>query len=160
MSDLAQNNYRSYMKSFAWKQKREEAFRHYGWVCNRCNGTLKLHVHHKSYARLGDEKMSDLEILCEECHQKHHKAEDRILELAAFQTRLIDPYAKDHKDEIINVPTVVISYDENGFFKCQLCDDKAWYDKNECVGGCDCGATYLPTTACGFGEFEVSYPYL
>lgn len=43
------------------------------YSCERCRlYASQLHVHHKTYVRLGKEHWSDLEVLCEYCHQEHH----------------------------------------------------------------------------------------
>lgn len=34
--------------------------------------TPRWHVHHKTYERLGEEKMDDLELLCSPCHNLEH----------------------------------------------------------------------------------------
>lgn len=66
-------NYNLYIKSPEWQIKREEAFATYGRRCNTCNGIHNLHVHHLTYERLGNELVSDLQVLCEECHYKLHE---------------------------------------------------------------------------------------
>ncbi len=67
--------YAEYMASKAWRKKRVEAFRYFGKMCCRCKSTRKLHVHHKSYASFGRERMRHLEILCEDCHALEHEAQ-------------------------------------------------------------------------------------
>jgi hypothetical protein len=43
-----------------------------GKRCKRCGVTKFLHVHHKTYANLGNEEPEDLEILCKDCHAEEH----------------------------------------------------------------------------------------
>jgi hypothetical protein len=69
-----QEMYRQYLQSEGWKKKRLEAISYYGQKCNRC-GEFGNDVHHKTYKRIGDELLSDLEVLCRECHQVHHAVE-------------------------------------------------------------------------------------
>lgn len=67
--------HRQYLQSPIWKAKRQEALAHYGTICARCkeHGT---DVHHKTYERVGGaELMEDLEVVCRECHDAHHRAE-------------------------------------------------------------------------------------
>jgi cytochrome c len=66
--------HRQYLQSPWWKQKRLEALEAYGSICNRC-GEYGCDVHHKTYKRIGAERLSDLEVLCRECHQAHHSIE-------------------------------------------------------------------------------------
>jgi hypothetical protein len=62
---------RKYMSSKEWKNLRK-IIKIRDKKCVSC-GTLKnLEVHHLTYERLGDEKLSDLVVLCRECHQRQH----------------------------------------------------------------------------------------
>lgn len=66
-------DYHVYINSKAWRKKRDAAFRYWGRICELCGATESvLHVHHLTYARLGREKMKDLQILCADCHVTHH----------------------------------------------------------------------------------------
>ncbi len=60
-------------KSFIWKAIREWALERAKYKCERCGATFPLQVHHKTYIRLGKEMPSDLEVLCESCHEKEHE---------------------------------------------------------------------------------------
>lgn len=67
-------SYAAYIASPAWDGKRREALRYHGNRCNRCGASrCVLQVHHISYARLGREKMTDLEVLCVGCHGIEHE---------------------------------------------------------------------------------------
>lgn len=48
---------------------------HYKKVCNRCNSTEKLLVHHINENR-NDNNLKNLEVLCKRCHQNHHCKRD------------------------------------------------------------------------------------
>lgn len=75
MITVNQEIYRAYLHTPLWAQKRSEALLHYGKICNRCKSE-GTDVHHKTYKRVGgDERMSDLEILCRACHDAHHRVE-------------------------------------------------------------------------------------
>lgn len=71
---LYHRDYSAYLRSPFWQQKREAAFREYGRHCNRCGSLTSLQVHHKTYERLGCERIEDLEVLCETCHKLEHRA--------------------------------------------------------------------------------------
>lgn len=72
-------DYYEYLKSKAWQNVRKQAFRKYGRRCQICGATRFLQVHHKTYVRLGRERLTDLSILCDECHSNtHDKATDRL----------------------------------------------------------------------------------
>ncbi len=65
--------YVDYLLTPHWKKKRTAARKHHGVKCNRCGSRKNLHVHHKTYERLGAELMSDLELLCRGCHENEHE---------------------------------------------------------------------------------------
>lgn len=60
--------YGRYLCSGAWKAKRAIALERAGHRCQTCNSERKLHVHHRTYDRIGDEDPADLTVLCERCH--------------------------------------------------------------------------------------------
>lgn len=64
--------YREYQKSAAWKELREGMLKDAQYQCTECGSGGRLHVHHLTYARMGNEQKSDLQVLCEPCHQKKH----------------------------------------------------------------------------------------
>lgn len=61
-----------YMQSLHWRELKAKAYEQYGRKCNRCASTRNLQVHHKKYRSIYDVEVSDLEILCKNCHQKEH----------------------------------------------------------------------------------------
>lgn len=52
-------DYAKYLRSEHWKKKRLSALRRHGKVCSRCKSKTGLHVHHKTYVRLGNEHLAD-----------------------------------------------------------------------------------------------------
>ncbi len=72
-SKWAKASYNEYILSAAWKSKRVQAFKYYGKKCQQCGAkNVPLQVHHRTYDRLGNEKMYDLEVLCVKCHHDRH----------------------------------------------------------------------------------------
>ena len=74
---MTKSKYREYLGSRHWQKRRKE-FLDCGRVCNRCEVPRwlselvydqDLHVHHLSYANLGNETDDDLEALCPRCHE-------------------------------------------------------------------------------------------
>lgn len=55
----------------------EKAFEFYGRMCNRCSSTEYLVVHHNDEDRTNND-ISNLEVLCKSCHQKHHETRDEL----------------------------------------------------------------------------------
>lgn len=71
--------YSAYIASPAWRQKRLDLFAKVGRKCSRCGDDKnKIQVHHKTYQRVGRERLSDLEPLCELCHSLHHNKELKV----------------------------------------------------------------------------------
>ena len=68
-------NYNEYLKSSRWRNMRLAKFNEVGYRCEKCGcegDAMKIDVHHKTYERLGNERMSDLEVLCRYCHKVKH----------------------------------------------------------------------------------------
>jgi hypothetical protein len=55
-----------------FKDTREAAKRYHGSWCAICGSARNLEVHHKTYARKGCERFTDLVVLCRSCHVKQH----------------------------------------------------------------------------------------
>lgn len=66
-------DYKAYIDSPAWAAKRRQVFAKYGRKCQECGSGANLHVHHKTYARLGNESLKDLKVLCADCHALEHE---------------------------------------------------------------------------------------
>ena len=79
----AQRDYAEYLRSLHWKGVRAAFFasqrfkRVYHSGCARCGSRDRLELHHKTYARVGSEDLTDLEPLCHSCHGSHHRKERR-----------------------------------------------------------------------------------
>lgn len=60
--------YGDYMASKEWSALRKKILRR-DKGCRVCGGVSELHVHHRTYDRVGAEDPSDLTVLCRECHE-------------------------------------------------------------------------------------------
>lgn len=68
--------YREYLLSKHWRNLRLRFYRRNKnrVYCSRCKRkNIQLHLHHKTYIRLGKERLLDLELLCKYCHRQEHK---------------------------------------------------------------------------------------
>jgi 5-methylcytosine-specific restriction endonuclease McrA len=66
-------NYKEYLQSEDWAGKRREKLHQANYKCEVCGrDDLRLDVHHRTYERLGNEWMSDLQVLCRYCHKVNH----------------------------------------------------------------------------------------
>lgn len=72
MSKPGKKQYDEYMASDRWQVKRQDALELAGWKCEKCGHKERLHVHHLTYDRFGHERLSDLRVLCESCHDRDH----------------------------------------------------------------------------------------
>jgi 5-methylcytosine-specific restriction endonuclease McrA len=64
--------YKDYLQTDHWKSIKTAILQTYGFRCQICNGDGPLHVHHRTYERLGAEDSKDLTVLCKSCHEKFH----------------------------------------------------------------------------------------
>lgn len=75
-------DYGEYLLSAHWIAKRKEAFECHGRKCHDCGAKGNLEVHHKTYRRLGREKMKDLQVLCKDCHKTRHEGMPRAVSIS------------------------------------------------------------------------------
>ena len=61
-----------YLQSNEWKVLKQTKLNQADYKCELCSSPYNLHLHHLTYERLGNEYLSDLSILCSECHQRQH----------------------------------------------------------------------------------------
>jgi hypothetical protein len=66
-------DYHEYIKSEKWQRKARKARRRAGGKCELCQSTYRIEVHHKHYRTLGQESMTDLQVLCSGCHSIQHE---------------------------------------------------------------------------------------
>lgn len=62
-------DYYEYIASSEWAAKRKRALDRDNHECQTCLNGADLEVHHKTYERLGHERLSDLITLCRSCHE-------------------------------------------------------------------------------------------
>lgn len=76
-------DYQAYLQTDGWKKRRAWALQFWGNRCALCNSPDKPEVHHRTYERVGKELLSDLIVLCDKCHARHH---------GVLPTEVTDPY--------------------------------------------------------------------
>lgn len=90
---MKRDEYRNeYLFSEHWSKTRRRLFgknrqKRYCAGCRKDD--VSLDVHHKTYTRLGNEKLRDLILVCRDCHSKIHEYHDQHKEL-----RIIDVTAR------------------------------------------------------------------
>lgn len=65
-------DYESWIQTDAWNEIRIKALDKANHQCERCGTSKRLQVHHKNYRNLGNERLCDLTVLCEDCHMEEH----------------------------------------------------------------------------------------
>lgn len=75
-----------FYKSPAWRKCRKSFLKSKFGLCERCGGAAKI-VHHKTYLtskNINDPKItlswSNLEALCQECHNKEHNRDKEVVQ--------------------------------------------------------------------------------
>lgn len=87
-------DYAKYIRSPKWKAKRAEVILRAGGTCERCSIWPVVNVHHLTYARLGDERLTDLMGVCAMCHDQIHKEGKQVAsEQLVFDEFLEGDYA-------------------------------------------------------------------
>lgn len=71
--ELRSMPYRDYLLTPEWKSRRAKHLKSASYRCQLCNsGEHRLEVHHRTYARRGNEYFKDLIVLCYSCHEIFH----------------------------------------------------------------------------------------
>lgn len=65
--------YRDYITSDEWREFRIKYYETHKKECRACGSKLKVNLHHKTYKRLGAERLADVVPLCEYHHSELHK---------------------------------------------------------------------------------------
>jgi hypothetical protein len=65
--------YQRYLESPEWHVLRRVAISLARHRCQLCNASALLHVHHRTYERVGGELPCDLIALCDDCHLLAHR---------------------------------------------------------------------------------------
>lgn len=101
-------SYKDYLSTDHWKIIKEKVRIKFNNKCNKCGSQYRLETHHKTYKNIGKEPMSDLILLCHNCHYKLHDALDRKLtaeEILEKETnKIISKLSKEkieHKREFV-----------------------------------------------------------
>ena len=71
--------YREYLKTDTWNEKRKARLKIDGHRCQMCGSSHCLEVHHITYRNKGHENVwKDLVTLCAGCHEKVHRMMNRL----------------------------------------------------------------------------------
>jgi len=107
-------NYKNYLSGSHWRNFRKRALEHHGMKCADCGEeNVRFDIHHLTYERFGKEELSDVVVLCHNCHHKRHKTEVRIYDMR--------PYLCEHK-----TLTKSSTYDDVEMFFMWQCVECHW----------------------------------
>jgi hypothetical protein len=107
MPNYREMPYGEYLLTEYWQSKRNAAIERARFCCQLCCSEYGLHVHHRTYARLGCELDGDLTVLCAKCHQLFHDH----AELADGGLALIDDETKSFRDACRNLALALLESD-------------------------------------------------
>lgn len=69
--------YQTYLYSKKWKVKRRKVLSRAKYKCERCKKRQATQVHHLTYKRIFNEKLSDLMAVCAKCHMEIHGIKEK-----------------------------------------------------------------------------------
>lgn len=74
MASAFKKRYEEHLQSDKWKAIRKTKAEEQHYTCESCGKVVLVgfHIHHKTYKNLGNEPLSDLMFLCEDCHKQIH----------------------------------------------------------------------------------------
>ncbi len=96
------DRYQAYLTSREWGLLRQQVKARSGGICERCKINPSDAVHHLTYERKYNERLEDLQDICEACHQYEHGLSDE------------DPLEKIEEEPTRDFSAVLI-----GFFRTQ-----------------------------------------
>lgn len=67
--------YQDYLNSDKWKTKRRKVLKRANNKCERCGERVPWQIHHLTYDRIFEERLSDLQAVCGRCHMELHGIE-------------------------------------------------------------------------------------
>ena len=76
---VREKGYQWYVNSATWRRRRSRFLERKGSKCEVCGSTDNITVHHKTYARLGNERDRDLQVLCSGCHNNLHEGKHGVV---------------------------------------------------------------------------------
>lgn len=92
LKNLGYTNYKEYLKSKHWQDVKNRYYKSKlpkridgVCVCKVCNEKKSLSLHHRTYKNMGNERLNDLILLCQECHHIAHIIHNENKELKGTQ---------------------------------------------------------------------------
>jgi hypothetical protein len=73
--ELSRMRYADYLNTPEWGATRRQVLEDRDNRCESCGFPDNLQVHHLTYVHRGDERASELRVLCDACHEDEHLAQ-------------------------------------------------------------------------------------
>ena len=128
--------YKEYLQSPEWQVLRRIKLEEAGHRCMVCNGDGKLHVHHRTYERIRMELLTDLIVLCADCHRLFHFRDQPEPDMSyKFQLddgsvgRLKDQDLEQWKQNLPHVDVDKILQDLQEYSRKKPFEKKSWFMK-------------------------------
>lgn len=83
---VVHTSYDKYLASKHWQEKKARYQKIYVKNCVVCGKDDRLHLHHMTYARIGNERLDDLCYLCDKCHSYVHSGVEEVPSRAVLDT--------------------------------------------------------------------------
>jgi hypothetical protein len=106
IAELRALPYVDYLQTVEWRRRRDARIRQADHRCERCAAKQALQVHHVHYERLGEERDTDLEVLCRGCHEGLHRDESRRQHLGVY-VKLVSEAIREGNHTFADVNAVV-----------------------------------------------------
>lgn len=65
-------DYSLYLRSKHWRDVKRRYYSKYPYKCIKCGWKKNIQLHHLTYERIGNERLTDLQALCVRCHREAH----------------------------------------------------------------------------------------
>ena len=72
--------YDSYLQSARWRNLKRLKMIETRGLCEVCHRRGGSHLHHNTYDRIFNERLSDLNLLCATCHKEAHLPDEKLRE--------------------------------------------------------------------------------
>lgn len=74
IGDASHLEYDEYLESEEWQECRDFMIERAHHECEKCGSDDRLEIHNLTNKRLGNERISDLSVLCRRCHTSEYDA--------------------------------------------------------------------------------------
>ena len=106
-------NGNNYLNSKHWGGLRLKIYKKYDGICQRCKEDIPFSIadiHHRTYARMGNENENDLILYCKRCHKIIHNSKKKSREMSINLQDFCSKLTKEEKEEALTLLRKHFSY--------------------------------------------------